>query len=85
MSSWPYCFRLLNAGIRTAGTSEDTLKGVLRPKESPQGREPFGWKEHVGKDPSAHPYLLLRPELMLDSSCLSFSTNFSLSALRSMT
>lgn len=39
------------------------------------------WMEGArGKDPSAHRYLLLRPELMLDSSCLSFSTSFLLSA-----
>lgn len=31
------------------GSSGNTLKGVLQPKESPRGQELFGWKEHVGR------------------------------------
>lgn len=91
MSIWPYLAWQAKAGISSTDNFVNILKEhcfVAQDKSTTEDARPgtvlLEGASEEGLIPLDTRYLLFRPELMLDSNCLSFITSFSVSALRSI-
>lgn len=89
MSVWPYLACQAKAGIRSIDNFVNVLRGFvaqgkLTTEKARPGAVLLEGASEEGLIPLDTRYLLFRPELMLDSNCLSFIASFSLSALCSI-